>query len=162
MRIRNDRKSLTVVALGLLACAGASAQQLPEGVVIFDPAKATWAPSATPGSPAGLEQVIIYGHPTKAGPYLVQTKFPPNFVAQAHTHPDNRFGTVISGTWYVGFGDKFDESKLIPLAPGSSYTEPTDVAHFLATKGASAIVQFSGTGPSRVIWADPAQVPAKK
>ncbi len=162
MSIRNHRKSLTVVALGLLACAGASAQQLPEGVFIFDPAKATWAPSATQGVRPGLEQVIIYGHPTKAGPYLFQVKFPPDFVAQAHTHPDNRIGTVISGTWYVGFGDKFDESKLIPLAPGSSYTEPTDIAHFNTTKGASAIVQFSGIGPTRVIWADPAHVPAKK
>src|SRR5260370_11005235 len=26
----------------------------------------------------------------------------------AHTHPDDRVATVISGTWYIGYGAKFD------------------------------------------------------
>ena len=78
---------------------------------------------------------------------------------QPHTHPDTRTYTVISGTWYVGFGDKYDESKLIALKPGSVYTEPAGVAHFVLIKDEGTVVQISGTGPSRII---PAGEAAKK
>jgi quercetin dioxygenase-like cupin family protein len=68
-----------------------------------------------------------------------------------HTHPDNRTYTVISGTWYVGFGTEFDESKLIALTAGSFYTEPAGVPHFIAIKDEGTIVQIGGTGPTRQI-----------
>lgn len=141
-----------------LACSVVFAQQLPDGVVLFDFAKATWVTEGTPGN----ARAIIYGHPSKPGLYLYVNKVRPNAVTQAHTHPDARTYTVLSGTWYVGFGDKYDESKLIALAPGSFYTEPAGVAHFVATKGDGAMVQIGGTGPTRQIFVNPMHAPAKK
>ena len=161
MRTTHHLKCFTAVAFCFVA-AGGYAQQVPEGVVVFNPAKAQWGATATPGGRPGVEQAFIQGHVIKPGPYLYQVKFPPNFVAPAHTHPDTRTYTVLSGTWYIGFGNKFDESKLIALPAGSFYTEPKGVPHFVATRNETVTVQIGGTGPSRLIYVNPADAPAKK
>jgi uncharacterized RmlC-like cupin family protein len=92
---------------------------------------------------------------------LLRVKFPPNFTLQAHTHPEDRQYTIISGTWHIGWGNKFDETKLKALTPGSFYTEPAKVSHFVVTKGEPVIVQITGTGPTATSFVDPAHAPKK-
>lgn len=75
-------------------------------------------------------------------------------MVQAHSHPDDRTYTVVSGTWRIGWGDNYDESKLITLHPGSFYTEPAGVPHFVATPDGEAIVQVTGTGPTTIHYVD--------
>lgn len=135
------------IATGFAFAVQAYAQGVPAGVVMLDIQKAKWEKSA------GGEVARIIGDQTKPGPYLFLTKPRAGASAanQPHTHPDTRTYTVISGTWYVGFGDKFDPSKLIGLKPGSVYTEPAGVPHFVVVKDEGTIVQISGTGPSRQI-----------
>ncbi len=41
------------------------------------------------------------------------------------SHPDSRFVTVLSGTFFVAFGNTFDATKLKALPAGGIYTEPT-------------------------------------
>jgi mannose-6-phosphate isomerase-like protein (cupin superfamily) len=102
------------------------------------------------------EQLKVIGDQTKPGPYVFFTK--PRAgrtgASEPHTHPDTRTYTVISGTWYVGFGTKYDESKLIALTAGSYYTEPAGVPHFILIKDEGVVVQITGTGPSRLIPVD--------
>jgi quercetin dioxygenase-like cupin family protein len=135
------------ISAGLAFAVQAGAQNVPSGVVMFDIQKANWEKS-----PTG-EAAKIVGDQTKPGPYIFLTKPRPAPGPQnkPHTHPDTRTYTVISGTWYIGFGDKYDESKLIALKPGSVYSEPAGVAHFVVIKDSDVIVQISGTGPSRLI-----------
>jgi mannose-6-phosphate isomerase-like protein (cupin superfamily) len=142
------------ITLGLLAGAFSgftNAQDVPPGVVIFNAAKAQWTTSAGAGNP----QAKIIGDDQKPGPYVFITRARPIGVnspaARPHTHPDDRTYTVISGTWYVGFGDKFDESKLIPLTAGSFYTEPAGVPHFIMVKDEGTVVKITGTGPSKLV-----------
>jgi quercetin dioxygenase-like cupin family protein len=97
---------------------------------------------------AGVETATLVSDSTKQGPYIERIRFPANFKVQPHTHPEERTYTILSGTWYVGWGDKFDEAKLISLPAGSFYTEPANVAHFVATRGDGAVIQLSGTGPT--------------
>lgn len=135
------------IAAGFAFAMHARAQGVPAGVVMLDIQKAKWEKSA------GGEVARIIGDQAKPGPYLFLTKprAAPSAANKPHTHPDTRTYTVISGTWYVGFGDKFDESKLIGLKPGSVYTEPAGVPHFVVVKDEGTIVQISGIGPSRQI-----------
>jgi quercetin dioxygenase-like cupin family protein len=158
---RSHLAKRAAIAFSLIASAGAYAQQVPEGVILFTPAKAQWAATVTAGALPGPQQAFIHGHVSKPGPYLYQVKFPANFKAHAHTHPDTRGYTVLSGTWYVGFGTVFDESKLIPLPAGSYITEPANVPHFVATKE-PVLMQISGNGPSRLTFVNPAHAPAAK
>ena len=68
---------------------------------------------------------------------------------EAHTHPDDRIATVVSGTWHFGYGDAFDEKKLkaSPLPPGS-FTEPPDRPHFARTGEQPVALQITGVGPT--------------
>jgi len=160
MKIFNYGMHFTAVAFMLAACAVVYAQQVPEGAVMFNFAKAKWERP----SESGNERATIYGDPTKAGPYLYVVKMAPRSSSRenprAHSHPDTRNYTVLSGTWYIGFGEKYDESKLMALPAGSYYTEPAGLPHFVTTKSEGAVVMFGGTGPTRQIPVEPAS--AKK
>jgi quercetin dioxygenase-like cupin family protein len=104
----------------------------------------------------------IIGKGTEPGPYVYRAKFSPGRVVQAHSHPDDRTYTVISGTWRIGWGEKYNESTLITLRPGSFYAEPSGVPHFVATPDGEAIVQITGTGPTKAIHVDQTHAPKKK
>jgi hypothetical protein len=122
------------------------AQDLPDGVSVTPPGAIKWQPSAS-----GREVAYILGRPDQAGPYLYLVKWPPNSKEGAHMHPDARYGMVISGTHYIGYGDHFDETKLHADGVGTSFTEPARVAHFGMTKEEGAVLYFYGTGPSAII-----------
>jgi len=150
---------IATIGVGLCVGGAAFAQDVPAGVVMFNAANAKWVGTpATPGGGigAGAQSASIIGDPAKPGPYVYVTKPAPAELGQGpssrpHTHPDARTYQVISGTWYVGFGTKLDESKLIALPAGSYYTEPAGVPHFVVVKDPNTVVHISGTGPTRVV-----------
>ena len=143
--------AVALFALGLAAAPQALAQEIPAGAIVFTPEKAKWAPGKLVPE---LQSAPVFGDQQKPGPYLGMSRFPPNFKIQPHTHPDDRHYTVISGTWYVGFGTKWDDSKLIALPAGSYYTEPANSPHFIATKADGAVVHIGGKGPSGIAYTD--------
>lgn len=152
-------KILVAVVLSLAAGTTAfGAGDVPMDAVTLTPDKIKWKPS--PRIP-GLETADMIGDQTKPGPYVYRVKFPPHFKLEAHGHPDERRYTILSGTWYIGWGEKFDEAKLTALPAGSFYTEPATKPHFVATKGDGAVIEISGTGPTKQIWVDPAHAPKK-
>jgi uncharacterized RmlC-like cupin family protein len=75
-------------------------------------------------------------------------RVPANTRIEAHLHPDERVATVVSGSWYFGYGERFDEQKLKELPAGSFYTEPASQAHFARTGALPVVVQISGVGPT--------------
>src|SRR6266478_458850 len=105
---------------------------------------------------SGIQTRTLKGDATKSGIYTIQLTIPANVRIQAHTHPDDRVATVISGTWYIGYGSKFDEAKLKPLTAGSFYTEPPDVAHFAKTGNEQVVIQITGNGPTGTEYVDQA------
>jgi quercetin dioxygenase-like cupin family protein len=132
------------VALGLAAFCALSADDLPEGGLRITPEELKWKPGRVPGH----EIAPLMGDSTKSGPYVERVKFPPNSISHAHSHPEARAYTIISGTWYVGYGDKFDPAKLKALPAGSFYTEPANVNHFSQIKEDGVVVQIVGSGPT--------------
>lgn len=135
---------LTIVATSLL--------QAQEGQMRLSPSeiKAIASVNAGPGTSGvnGIQTRTIKGDATKPGIYTIQLTIPANVKIQAHTHPDDRVATVVSGTWYIGYGAKFDEEKLKALTPGSFYTEPPGVAHFAKTSREPVVLQITGNGPT--------------
>jgi len=103
---------------------------------------------------AGMEQVNLVGDPSKPGPYTLRLKFPAGYKLAPHTHPDYREVTILSGTWYTGYGEKFDEASLKALPAGSFYTEPANLAHFVEVRD-PVVIQVMGTGPSGRAFVNP-------
>ncbi|MBV9269578.1 MAG: cupin domain-containing protein, partial [Candidatus Eremiobacteraeota bacterium] len=61
---------------------------------------------------------VLTGDPTKPGPYVIRLKVPANTKLPAHYHGDTERVTVISGTFYVGLGDKVDAAKATAFPAG--------------------------------------------
>jgi pimeloyl-ACP methyl ester carboxylesterase/uncharacterized RmlC-like cupin family protein len=107
----------------------------------------------------GIQTVVLKGDPNESGVYTIMLRVPAHTQIAAHSHRDDRVATVVSGTWHIGYGDKFDESKLKALPPGSFYTEPPGRNHFAKTDDEPVVVQITGFGPSSTEYVDPAQDP---
>jgi pimeloyl-ACP methyl ester carboxylesterase/uncharacterized RmlC-like cupin family protein len=109
----------------------------------------------------GIETVVLKGDPNQAGVYTIMLRVPAHTKIAAHSHRDDRVATVVSGTWHIGYGEKFDEAKLKALPPGSFYTEPPSQAHFAETGDEDVVVQITGFGPSSTDYVDPTQDPRR-
>src|SRR6059058_5866160 len=75
-----------------------------------------WPAEAGPGVGTSLmrevETMVLKGDPSKPGLYTILLRIAPNTRIQPHSHQDDRIATVVSGTWYFGYGNEFDESVL--------------------------------------------------
>jgi len=69
---------------------------------------------------AGVHTKVIFGDPSKAGFYSILLFVPAHTTIQGHSHRDDRMATVVSGTWYFGYGDHFDAKSLKKLPPAAS------------------------------------------
>jgi quercetin dioxygenase-like cupin family protein len=155
-----------LLAVALSGAAVLSAQDPQKRIT---PAEVPWPAGASTGTAlvgssgvSGTQTVTLKGDPTKAGLYTILLRVGPNTRIQAHSHPDDRVATVVSGDWYFGYGKTFDEAGLKQLPPGSFYTEPPGVDHFAMTKATGVVIQISGTGPSGTTYADPRNDPNRK
>ena len=115
---------------------------------------------------SGLERIettVLLGDPAKPGLYTIALHIPANTVILAHTHRDDRVATVVSGTWYFGYGSRHNPAELKSLPAGSFYTEPAGEPHFAETKAEPVTVYITGHGPTDTIYVEPAaQTPTNK
>lgn len=138
--IRSILLASTLAVLG--HCASAAE---PEQKVEFFPGDVKY--TTNPASPA--QSAVLYGDPSKAGMYVLRVRIPAHTRLPVHTHPDQvRIVSILSGTLYFGYGEKFDEAKLIAYGAGSFYKEPIGAAHYSWTKDGEVICDVIGIGPS--------------
>jgi hypothetical protein len=64
------------------------------------------------------------------------------------TRTDERAVTVLSGTYWTGVGETFDESKLKAYPAGSFYVIPAGVPRFSAVLDGEVVFQGGDFGPS--------------
>jgi hypothetical protein len=90
----------------------------------------------------------IYGDPAKPGPYAFRIRAQAGHRLAPHTHPDERTVTVLSGTYWSGVGETFDDSKLRAFPAGSFYVIPAGVPHYSAVLEGEVEFQEGGVGPT--------------
>lgn len=98
----------------------------------------------------GSTQVVLYGDPSKPGPYVVQVTFAPGRGSRPHFHDQDRFVTVIKGTWWVALGpeaDTYAPDKMTAMKAGSFVFHPAFGHHYDGAKDEEAVVRISGMGP---------------
>ncbi len=96
--------------------------------------------------PAGMKIIMIYGDPSKPGPYIFRAMVPAGYRLPAHSHPDQRTVTVLKGTYWSAAGPTYDEAKLQKFGPGAFYITEPGVPHFAKAETA-VVVQEMGIGP---------------
>jgi uncharacterized RmlC-like cupin family protein len=143
---------LWLAALALPLAATGAAQTGEGGHLRLAPADVAALPMLGAGAGtsgvAGIRTRILSGDPTRPGLYTIALTVPANTRIAAHRHRDDRTATVVSGTWYFGYGEKAADAAFKPLPPGSFYAEPGDVAHFARTGADPVTLYITGTGPT--------------
>jgi hypothetical protein len=124
---------------------------------VIRPENIAWKPFQPFPTPARL--AVLVGDPTKPGPYVIRVRMPGDVKMMPHRHLEDRIYTVISGVFYVGVGEAFDESKLTAHAPGSLLVLPAGTAHFHWARSGEYIAQVTAIGPLGLEYVDPAQDP---
>lgn len=127
--------------------------------VMVAPSDLKW--TDIPSLPPGAKIAVIEGPLTEAVPFTFRLKFPANYSIPAHWHPAIEHVTVISGTFSMGTGEKFDAAAAKPLSAGSVAIMQPKTPHFGLTKD-ETIVQVHGVGPWAVTYVNPAEDPRKK
>ena len=102
----------------------------------------------SPPNVSGLQAAWVLGAEQKPGPYILRVRLASGARIPPHTHPDERNSTVLEGTLYVGFGDTFDETKVVAIPAGAVYVAPANVPHYVWAKDGEAMYQEAGVGPS--------------
>ena len=93
----------------------------------------------------------------EAAPFVLRSRCADGSKIPAHWHPTDENVTVLKGTFLVGMGESFDESKLQTMNVGSFLMVPKEMRHFAMSKG-ETIVQVHAMGPFKVNWVNPSEV----
>ena len=156
------KTALVIGALSLVALAGAvvAEETKPAGHVVVAAADVRWG-EAPPALPRGAQLVVLAGDPGQALPFVLRLKLPAGYTIAPHWHPTAENVTVLSGTFAVGMGEKYDEAALKSLPAGSYAQMPAEMRHFAKARTA-AVVQVHGTGPFALNYVNPADDPRQK
>ncbi len=129
MAIRLARSLLVLVVLTPLVAATSRAATIDPAAMAYRlPATIEWRDN--PNNP-GVKSAVLYGDPTKPGPYVVRVK---------------------SGTWWAGTGEKFDPENTIPMPAGSFVTHFGGKIHYDGAKDEEAVLQIHGMGPATTTY----------
>jgi hypothetical protein len=148
---------LAAVFLGLIALPAAALAA--SDMVVINPGSIKWG-DAPPSLPKGAKLAVLYGDPSKAGPFCIRLMAPAGYKIPPHWHSQAEALTVISGTFYLGMGDKMDATAAQPLKAGGFHYLPPKEHHFAFSK-ASSVVQVNGEGPFDITYINLADDPQK-
>ena len=101
------------------------------------------------GRPGSSSQTAtVFGDPSKPGLYVQLLKRGPNDWSQPHSHPNDRYLTVLKGTMLIGTGAKFDPKNTVALGPGSLIKDFANQVHYDGTGPDGLTLEIIGMGPS--------------
>ena len=115
----------------------------PKAINIQLPKDIKWVTTA-----GGSEQAIMAGDPSKPGLYVVLTKWPPHKNSRPHSHPNDRFITVLKGTWWVNTGANYDPAGMKPVPAGSYVVHYGKQIHYDGARDEECILEIVGMGPA--------------
>ena len=96
----------------------------------------------------GAASAKLVGDPEKPGLYIYLNKWHPHHMSRPHFHPNDRFITVLSGTWWVGTGTKYDPDSTVPMKAGTFVTHFGKQVHYDGAKDEECVLEIVGQGPA--------------
>jgi hypothetical protein len=113
------------------------------------PDQITWTDESS-----GAKIAVLQGDPSKPGFYIVLVRWTAHHMSRPHWHPNDRFITVLSGTWWVGTGSKFDPDSTVALPAGTFVTHFGKQVHYDGAKDGDAVLEIVGEGPATLTPAE--------
>ena len=126
----------------------------PSMVTYLHPDQIKWT-----GRPGVAEQAVLMGDPSKPGWYAILVKWYPHNFSHPHTHPNDRYAMVLSGTWWVGSGTQYDPDATVAMPAGSYVVDLAKQPHFDGAKDEIAVIEIVGEGPATMTPAEQKEPP---
>lgn len=127
-----------------VASASAQSDKLNPAALVYKlPSQIQWI-----DDPIGAKTAVLAGDPSKPGLYVMLVKWMPHHMSHPHWHPNDRFITVLSGTWWVGTGTKFDPDATVAMPAGTFVRHFGKQVHYDGAKDEEAVLEIVGEGPA--------------
>lgn len=139
-----------ILTFSLISCAVAQEASF-EAVL---PSDLEWG--GNPDVP-GVQSALGVGDSTRPELYVLFGKLVEGTVFPAHTHPDGRLSTVVSGVMYYGVGDVSEETNFKAYPAGSVVYTPAGTPHIMWARDGEIVVQEAGFGPTGSEFASEAE-----
>ena len=142
----NKRAGLLPPDVGnLMAIYGADLATIDRNARDFKlPAQFEWK-----GRPNSVSQTAtLFGDPAKPGLYVQLLKRGPDDWSQPHSHPNERYITVLAGTMLIGTGAKFDKNNTVAVGVGGVIRDIANQMHYDGTGPEGLTIEIIGMGPS--------------
>ena len=139
--IRSVIPSALLVATAFLLVPGRAADPDPKAVTYTAPDKIVWRTGAN------ADTATVQGDPSKPGIYIQLIKWHPGNMSRPHFHSTARYITVLSGTWWIGTGPKYDPASTYPAPAGSYVVDLPGGIHYDGAKDTECVLEIVGMGP---------------
>ncbi len=131
----------------------------PAPMVVVKSSTLKWQ-DGPPVLPKGIKISPLFGDPGKPGLFILRAKLPANTRIPPHWHPTAENVSILSGTLFLGHGDKLDTSGGEELTPGSFFSMPASMHHYVYTKK-ETVLEITAMGPFMITYINPADDPSK-
>jgi hypothetical protein len=152
------RRRLPVLVLAALAITALPGMAQEHHVVSMPDALKWVEPATLPGA----KLAVVQGDPAKEGLFVYRLKLPADYKVPPHFHKASENVTVLSGVFFIGVGEKFDQGSGKELPVGGFVAIPPKHPHFGWAGGQETVVQVHGVGPTDLTFVNPADDPRKK
>ena len=127
------------------------------GHAMYLPGDLKWS-DAPASLPKGAKLAVLHGDPNAPGIFAMRLSLPAGYKVPPHWHPADEHVTVISGEFYMGMGDTWDEAKGHAMPVGAITIMPKGTRHFAWTK-VETVVQLHAIGPWGINYVNPQDDP---
>jgi quercetin dioxygenase-like cupin family protein len=97
---------------------------------------------------ASSDTAMLQGDPSKPGIYMQLTRWHAGNNSRPHMHNNARYITVISGTWWLGAGTKYDLASMYPVKAGTYVVHEANQPHYDGAKDEDCVILIVGMGPT--------------
>lgn len=110
--------------------------------------------------PHTVEYANLFGKSSESGLYLNLTRWYPGNMSAPHRYETDRLCVVVSGTWWVASGEKFDPENTVPVQAGGFVRRVAHTPHYDGCKKTDkepAVIAICGVGPIKFHKVDESQ-----
>ncbi|HYB57563.1 MAG TPA: cupin domain-containing protein [Alphaproteobacteria bacterium] len=150
--------------LALQTAETAAAGVDPTMTIVKLPDEIAWTRSES-APERSVEMAPLWSKTSEPGLYFTLVRWHPGYMSAPHWYETDRYCVVLSGSWWVASGEKFDPEGTVPAPAGSFVRRVARTPHYDGVKKDGkepAVIAICGIGPITLHRVDESQPGVRK